>query len=254
MINVVLVDDISYCLEEIEKEVQDFFTSSGYAYKIYKFFEYDENFFELVRKNLENMICLFDIETVQENGIDIARKVRKYNQDLDILFLTVHNTNTYKNRIVVSNIKSMGFIYKANLKTELPVKLNEFLTNVQSKENFHFHDGLNQYSLSFKDIYYVTTDKVKSKTVLKTTSCDILLSLTLQEVEQILLRESPFFIRIHRSYIVNVQQIMILNIPKKLIVFSNQDSIHSISRNYKKDLEKAWEKYHHPSDKAFIKS
>jgi len=246
MINAVLVDDNTYFLKEIEKQVKNFAMQHGYLCKTYLFTEYNDDFYNLVCHPLENMIGLFDIEIEKdmENGIDAARKIRQYNQDIEIIFLTIHDTDEYKNKIVTSNIKSMGFIYKGNLKTDFDLKMNEFLMNIEQKDMIVFSDGNNSYSLSVRDICQVTTIKGEKKSVIKTISGEYPLSLPLKEVEAMLFSKSKRFIKIHRSYTINILQVAQLNVAKKIIIFHNGDKIESISRPYKDNLIQLWEEYH----------
>lgn len=243
MINVVLVDDVPFFLNKIQEYVESFFHQHNYVYKLHIFSEYNTHFFNLINQNLENMICLFDIETKHANGIDVARRIRQYNQDLEIVFLTVHNTQEYKDKIVISNIKSMGFIPKDNIDQNFFKKMEEFLENVRSRELICLCDGSYSHSLSIKDINYITTDKSKKKTVIKTLHGDLFTSLSLKEVENVLAKKSKYFVKVHRSYIVNILQIMTIQLSKKQIIFMNHDMVDSISKMYKDDFIDAWNEF-----------
>ena len=250
MLNIILVEDIPYFLKEIEDYIKNFFIQCDYVYRIYTFSEYNDDFFQLIDQNLENVLCLFDIETKRENGIDVARKIRQYNQDLEIMFLTAHDTDEYKHRIVINNIKSMGFISKDKMYQDLYGKMQEFINNVKSKECIHIQDGRSEYSLSLKDINYITTSKYEKKTSIHTISGEVLISLPLKEVEKILTKKSKYFVKVHRSFVINILKIMTLNIAKKQIVFFNHEEVNSISRNHKEHLLNEWNKFHNFQEKS----
>lgn len=254
MINILLVDDDLKFVECIVKELKDFFIKYDYAYKIHTFREYNDEFFKFASISMENKLYLLDIETALNNGIDVARKIRRFERDSDILFLTAHDKEDYKNKIVTNNIKSMGFIYKGNVKEEFSKKMEEFLANVVLQDAILFDDGTYHYVLPLRDILYVTTDKLKRKTVVYTISGLIELSLSLHEVEQMLLEKSNFFIKVHRSYIVNLLRIISINLAKRTILFSNHEEIQAISRKYKQQFVEAWNRYNTTDEDTFIVS
>ncbi len=247
MINVILVDDNLYFLRLIEKTLRNFFEQREFHYEIFKSSEYDETFFKFSNQEMQNKLYLLDIETEKANGIDIARKIRQYDQKAEIIFLTIHDTDEYKNKIVTSNIKSMGFIYKGNLKEEFPAKLEEFLDNIGAQEILELQDGNYFYSVPANDILYVTTNKVSRKTVIKTISGELELFLPLHEVEDMIMQKFNYFIKIHRSYTINILRVISLNTVKKSIIFSNHEEIKTISRNCKSNLLAMWQKYHKSS-------
>lgn len=245
MIHILLVDDDTKFIENLRKELRDYFANKDYVYKIYVFNEYDDEFFKIANSQLENKLYLLDIETVKNNGIDVARQIRRYDRDSDILFLTAHDTEEYKNRIVTANIKSMGFIYKGHIKENFFKKIDEFLQNVHLQDIIVFQNGTSKHLFVTKDILYVTTSKPKRGTVIHTVSGSIEVSLPLHQVEEILFLKSKLFVKSHRAYTVNISRIMSLHPTNQSIIFSNHEEIQAISRKYRVNLLNTWNLYHH---------
>ena len=91
MINFIVIDDVKKFSEMIIDIITKVMMKNKFMYKTYSFDEYDDKFFEVMNSSLSNKIYIMDIETKNASGIDIARKIRKFDVDSIIIFVTVHN-------------------------------------------------------------------------------------------------------------------------------------------------------------------
>ena len=91
MINFIIVDDIKKYSDLISSVVTKVMMKNHFVYKTYVFNEYDDSFYKIMESDLPNKIYIMDIETKEASGIDIARRIRKFDVDSIIIFVTVYN-------------------------------------------------------------------------------------------------------------------------------------------------------------------
>ena len=72
---------------------------TNYEYNKKVFEEYNKIFNSYIEKELENKIYILDIRTQNKNGIDAARKIRLYDKDAIIIFLTAYEEE-YSSKIL----------------------------------------------------------------------------------------------------------------------------------------------------------
>ena len=59
-------------------------------YKIYKFYDYNDDFFKKVKIKGSNKVYILDIQVREKSGIDIARTIRETDLQSALIFLTSH--------------------------------------------------------------------------------------------------------------------------------------------------------------------
>ena len=74
MINFIICDDNEFFLLEIYNVVSNFCLNKNIGFKIYAFKGYDEEFYKVMNKEMDNKVYILDIETPNGNGIDITQR------------------------------------------------------------------------------------------------------------------------------------------------------------------------------------
>ena len=87
MINFIVVDDIAKFVDIVSNVITKVMMKNKFMYKTHCFNEYDDSFFDVMNSNLSNKIYILDIETKEASGIDVARKIRKFDVDSIIIFV-----------------------------------------------------------------------------------------------------------------------------------------------------------------------
>ncbi|MEG1313567.1 MAG: response regulator, partial [Bacilli bacterium] len=88
MLRVAICDDLLTDLENASKMVDNLLYSLNIEYEIEKY----SNGRALLNSKISFDLILLDIEMDEINGIDVAREIRKYNNDSKIIFIT-NSTN-----------------------------------------------------------------------------------------------------------------------------------------------------------------
>lgn len=234
MINFIIVDDLSFWINCVEERITKLLFNSELNYKIHKFNDYNDDFFNIVQKNLENKIYILDIETENANGIDIARKIRTTDKLSEIIFLTAYSKEEHISKFLTSSIKAMGFIDKNNIEV-LDEKLQEFINNFSLDKVLKINTISSYNIIKIQDILYVETRN--RKTIIHTLSSVIKTSKNLHYIEDKLKKECDFFVRTHRACIVNLNNVISFDFKEKKITFFNNKKCHLLSKSYKNNIK-----------------
>jgi len=141
-------------------------------------------------------LIFLEIPFTKMNGIEIARRIRKVDAHVGIVFLT-----TVMNHVLEAyDVRADNYLIK-------PLRYSRFLkevelTRVRHGENRFFIEANNNgvYKIYTKSICYIETDGHNTRIHTETDS--ILSSKRMKEHEQILFE--PYFVRCHTGFIVNL--------------------------------------------------
>jgi len=232
MINFIAVDDNNKFLEIILNVITKVMMKNKFMYKTYSFEEYDDKFLNIMNSSLSNKIYIMDIETRESSGIDIARKIRKFDVDSIIIFVTVHNEAGMV--LLQDDLMFLTFLSKFDdFENKLYNSINKALEFINHRVCIKFNDRGTIYNIPVIDVLYITKESNSRKCIIKTSNTEYRVNLTLREIVDLC---SDFFVQTHRSCFVNKDRVRMIDKHSSIIVFDNGDSIDLLSYNYKKGL------------------
>lgn len=226
MLNIIICDDDVSDVDKVEKIVKDYLKNLDI--NIYKYYDFNKEFFKIVDLNLENKIYLLDIETPSMSGIDVARIIRKNDYSSVIIFLSGHDDLS---RIVAKkNIMCLNFINKFdNLKYNLKKSLDLALTVVGKKRRVKFLSKGIVYNIDIDSILYITKETISRNTIIVCDNNTYHLKMSMKSVIEEL---SSDFIQTHRACYVNKNRILKVDYKKLNIMFDNMLTIDLVSDKY----------------------
>ncbi len=188
---------------------------------------------KIIKRSKPEVVFL-DINLSGENGFDLFDRI-------DNSFKTIFVTAYDEYAIRAFEVNALDYILKPLRKERIDKAMNRLLdgeTKVVNHSKYTIDDSLffthgNRASFTrLKDICYIEADSCYSKVVLSGTSTKVLPQ-TLKRWEELLPQE--VFVRVHRSYIVNIGQVE--EIKKRSngtygVSFKNTGSSIEISRRY----------------------
>lgn len=237
MINFIIVYDFNFWINYLEDRITKILFNVELNYKIYKFNDFDENFFKITNKNLENKLYILNINN---NGLKIAEKIRKFDKKSEFIFFTSESKNCYLRDFSVNSIKTMGLFDKTEFNI-FDKKIIEFINNYYSNKLLKLNTISNFNIVKLKDILYVETKN--RKTIIHTQETIIKTSKNLHYIEDKLKKECDFFIRTHRACIVNIENVLSFDFKDKKITFFNNKKCHLLSKGYKNNIKNKISKY-----------
>ncbi len=237
MLRIAVCDDDKTMLEFISKKTDALFTESGIGHTMRNFLSGAE--FLKAHKDDPFDVVFLDIAMPRMSGFDVAKEMRGLFRKTYIIFVTTESSLVYES----FDFQPFYFIPKGS--SEI---LSERLAHVVKRLGIHISanktiilkaaygdeykiDPMNIISVesSTKYVTYCFTDRPPLKIRQK-----------LDEAQSAL---NPYlFARIHNRYIVNMQLIKKIDYPN-LEVTMTDERVFNISRAYKKELEKLYDRY-----------
>lgn len=170
---------------------------------------------EFIQNNESDLVFL-DIQMPELTGINFMKILGDKQKYILTTAYSEYALEGYEHNIVDYLLKPISFerFYKSALKSQ------ERFSATESKEDSHFFvkSSGQQHRINFEDILYV--ESIKDYVNIKTSEQEYIVLDTLKSMEQQLPENS--FVRIHKSFIINLNQIKSFD-SKKVILFSDQE-------------------------------
>lgn len=172
---------------------------------------------ELVKEKIINHeidVLFLDIEFKSDgkNGITFANELRAFNKDFSLIFVTAF----FEYSMLAYQCKTFGYVLKpVTTQSIAPIMLR--LQSEFYQESSNFIQLNKSESIRAKDILFIERNKSKTKVY---TACDTFeTNYSLNNMQEFLPKD---FVRVHRSYIVNQNNIQGINKNEKVILFENK--------------------------------
>lgn len=229
MIRVAVCDDMHEVVREVDNYLLEYQEQNDLKLCINNFYN-AEDLWEFVKINHCDLIFL-DIELGEMNGIELGKLIRKELNDQDVKIIIISAMDGYYQQCF--DIQPLNFLLKPIDKAKLFEMIDLTVRLIDEKNHifaFKNKDGLHR--LKVKDILFFESYKHNFKVVTINNSYEFR-STSSEIMEQL----SGFgFIQIHRSYIVNYDQIKKIK-PDELLMFN--DAVISIPREKRKETGEA---------------
>ncbi|MCW8820705.1 MAG: LytTR family DNA-binding domain-containing protein [Sulfurovum sp.] len=163
-------------------------------------------------------LVLLDINMPQTSGLELGYELRYHQEDLAIIFQTAYSEHALK----AFDIGAVGYLVKPFSMEQLQQSIERVKLETKNNEKFRLmsKNGENYYLLKPEDIYYVKADL--SEVMLRSAKGFSYYAHKISDLEKQLLGHD--FIRIHRSYLININKIKEMEtIEQSKLRFSFQD-------------------------------
>lgn len=215
----------------IEDHLRAYMAKTGVMFEL-SFYESGESLLHGLKKTSYKLIFL-DIYMLELTGLDTAREIRKFDKDVQIIFITTsvdHAVSSYDVRALYYIIKPVSYS-----KLEKVLNLCQ-LEKVKESQEIEVLTGKNLSPVKLKEIVYV--EMFKKILTIHTTYGTIESKTTLEKFE-LLLGGAPF-LKCHRSVIVNMDYIE--DVEDDAFILGSDESI-PISRPAKALALKTYNEY-----------
>ena len=146
-------------------------------------------------------LALLDINMPQSNGLELGNEIRYHSSDTAIIFQTAYDEHALK----AYDIGAVGYLVKPFSQEQLSQTIQRLQLFSKSDEKLRImsKNGENYYLLKPQEIYYVQADL--SEVILRSEKGFSYYAKKISDLENIL--EGYGFVRVHRSYLVNMNKI-----------------------------------------------
>lgn len=237
MLRIAICDDDKTMLEFISQKTEALFTESGIGHTMRRFLSGAE--FLKAHKDDPFDVVFLDIAMPGMNGFDVAKEMRGLFRKTYIIFVTTESSLVYES----FDFQPFYFIPKGS-----PEILSERLTHVVKRLGIHI--SANQpiiLKAAYGDEY-----KIDPMNIISVESSTKYVTYCFADRQPLKIRQkldeaqsalNPYlFARIHNRYIVNMRLIKKIDYPN-LEVTMTDERVFNISRAYKKELEKLYDRY-----------
>lgn len=233
MIRVAVCDDIGEVVAQITEYLEEYQVIKSQRVEIVPFFN-AEDLWEYLKSNSCDLIIL-DIELVKMNGVELGHLIRTELNDHSMNIIYISALDTYDRQLF--DVQPLNFLPKPIDKEKLFDMLDLAIRLLDDKNHiFVFKDKDGSHRLRVKEILYFESFAHNFKIITTNENYEFRASLS-----DIMSKLSNFgFIQVHRSYIVNYDQIKAIKYDE--VIMSNNDAI-PISRNKRKETREALMKF-----------
>ena len=183
---------------------------------------------EAVKTSQNTGIYFLDIDlNCDMNGMKLAQQIRKFDPRCFIIFITAHSELSYMT--FQYRVEAMDFVLKDN-PAEAKVKIRECLLHAWERhtlqtnkvhKTYTIEIGERKISVDYQDILFFETSGNIHKVILHAKDRHVEFSGTMKDLERTL---DDSFVRCHRSFIANRNNIKEVDTKNRIIYFVNGES------------------------------
>ncbi|WP_142427142.1 LytR/AlgR family response regulator transcription factor [Enterococcus durans] len=176
------------------------------------------------KANLTNCLFFLDIDLGKNlTGIDVAQLLRKENEFAKIIFITSHQElalETLKRQIApLDYIVKDGKTEKQQIENILKICNEQTVINHKSNlRHVSFAIGSRNFKIDLASIYFLETSVTPHKVILYGENMMYEFYGKMNELE----KEYPELLRVHRSFLINTNQIRSVDFKTRRIVFPEE--------------------------------
>ena len=226
MLNFVLCDDNLSIVRKLKEMLEILFTKNDMDAKVTFVATHPQDVLEYEKQHIIDVLILDINLNAEISGIDLAKMIRKKNKKVYIIFLTGH----LEYSLVAYAVKTFDYLPKPITIERLEVTLNRLLDDLSGGPTPKFIRLNQKTMINEKDVNYIKRDGMKL--VFCTNSGEYETYNSFSKVKD---RLPNNFVRCHKSYIANTENILNVNTNSNTIIFHNHVSC-DIGPKYKNKL------------------
>lgn len=220
MISIIIYEDDKEMQILYQKIVYQFFSSRKRKIKFHIFSSYVRDLENQFNKIAGKKIFILDIEVPGKSGLDLARLIRN-NGDWMSPLIVITNYEYLRNTGFTSKILMLDFIAKCeNVEERLQECLETSYDILHLGDCYTFQYNGELFHIPFSDILYFEKDMYDNYTFIYTEIGSYKIKENITQIEKKLIYH-PNFLKVHRSCIVNLNQITSFHRKEKRIYFRN---------------------------------
>lgn len=192
---------------------------------------------ETVRENQNTGIYFLDIDLNSSmNGLKLAQQIRLFDPRGFIIFITAHSELSYMT--FQYRVEAMDFVLKDN-PAEAKVKIKACLLNAMERYTLQTNKthkvytievGGKKFSVDYDNIFFFETSSNIHKVILHAKDRQIEFSSTIKQLASTL---GDHFVRCHRSFLVNKNNITEVDAKNRTLYFPNGETCPMSTRMMK---------------------
>lgn len=221
-LKIAVCDDNKVDQDYVIDLLREYANENGVILEIQTFISAEQFLFQYAEEK-DYQIIVLDIEMEKMNGVELAKKLREDNKEIQIFFVTGFSDYISEGY----EVDALHYLMKPVSKEKIFRVMEKAVSNLKEEEKILFvQENGEMLKVLTKNIFYV--EVFSHSCNIHTTEGVIETKMTISDLEKKLI---DGFIRVHRSYLVNLEQIK--KIAKAEIFLENGSIIPLARRKYK---------------------
>lgn len=231
MINIAICDDVVATTGKIETMLHNIAKRNFLQMDTEVFWE-GEHLADSVEKGDCFDIIFLDIEMGQEDGITVARRIRKTDKKVLIVYVTSHESYMKES----FEVRPFQFLVKPVSEKQMEVCFQAAYEEISSADSyFRYNYQRVNYKIPIREILYFKSNRRKIQIITEKESFELYGKLN--DIEESLKCSKAAFLRIHQSFLVNYKHVDGLGYD--FVVLDNGKRI-SISEDRRKQISEQY--------------
>lgn len=230
MVHIWICDDDKEFLEKFIMVIQEVMENLKQEFRIRKYTDAKQLQFELEDTNKPVDIFFLDVLIGEENGINLAQEIRKRKGETPIVFLSMSKEYVFD----AFDVMPLKYLLKEKFTTEEVREILKKAVNLMKeneKKMFIYKKGHFLHQFPLKEIHYFEVMN-RLITIHGNGICEEFYS-TMDQVEKTV--ENSQFLRVHRSYLINMNQVKRIE-DKAILLFDGTEI--PIGGKYAENIQK----------------
>ena len=225
MLNFVICDDNLNIVAKLKEMLEIIFVKNDIDAQVSFISDNAKDTIEFINNNHTDVAILDVNLNSNMSGIDLAKQIRENNKNMYIIFSTGH----LEYSLVAYTVKTFDYLPKPITLERLEITINRLLEDIQSS-NKKFINIDKKTILNPDEINYIKKDGMKL--VFCTNSRNYETYNSFKKIQSLL---PDNFVRCHKSYMANINNIININTKNNIINFDNNLSCE-IGKKYKNKI------------------
>lgn len=225
MLNFIICDDEIHMLNKLTLLFEKAFIKNDFDAKIVLKTSNYKELISFMSSNLVNVVVLdIEFKNSKINGLNIAEEIRKINKDCYIIFITSH----FEYVMEAYSYKTFAYLFKNSLSVDtLCDTLNRLFDDISGTSTKFLKIDNKGTFIDLNDVHFI--EKHGMKLIYHTSHSTIDTYNSFSKIEPCLPEN---FVRCHKSFIANVNNIVHISLADSSVIFKN-DEICYIGPKYK---------------------
>jgi DNA-binding LytR/AlgR family response regulator len=227
----IICEDQKVFSDQIAEYVKEWAAEKNVECRVFAY-ETAEEFLNNCDEGEDYDVIFLDIKMGHLSGMDLAKTIRKTNQDIPIVFVT--SMREYMEEGY--EVDAMRFLGKPIKKEKIYGCLDKISQTERLKRYFLIKDGETSRRIAHEDIIYI--EKYAHNAEVVTTKNKYSIRKTMEQLQKEL--NDDLFVKCHKSYIINIRRVEhVINVSA---LMSNGDNV-PFGKNMAKKINDKFHKY-----------
>lgn len=233
MLNFVICDDNEHLLDRLEKMLETLFTKNNYDASVVFKSDNADDILNYIDHNVADVLMLDINLRSNKSGLELAEEVRKRKKNSYIIFTTGH----LEYAMVAYKYKTFDYLAKPIVYDRLEETIARLFEDANEVSKSYIKIDNKNTIIDESEVHYIKRDGMKL--VFHTTSRDYDTYSSFNKFQEKL---PTTYVRCHKSYIANVNQIKNVEPVSGTITFMDGDTC-DIGPKYKKNFMEVMKNY-----------